>query len=176
MIIKFNNILYRIIKIFHRTSGKGVSYIKTKLKNIKNNKNLDHRFYSYNKIDIVNIKLIKMQFLYKENNYYIFMNQSNFIQKYVPIKNIKNGKYYLQNGKKYNLEFVNNNIIGIKWSLNIIFKVIKSFPNIKNSTFNSFFKTVYLENKIKINVPVFIKVGDYISINTINNTYVNRIK
>ena len=83
IVIRLNNELYRVTWVMHRTPGKGDACMQTKLKNIVNQKNMEHRFRSSDKVDRVDVKTGSMQFLYKEQDQFVFMHDETFEQFYV---------------------------------------------------------------------------------------------
>ncbi|XBT18454.1 MAG: elongation factor P [Candidatus Shikimatogenerans sp. Tder] len=176
---KINNILYKVINFLHIKPGKGLAFIRLKLKNIFNGNIIIHVISSKKKI--INIKLINKIYiyLYNKNNIYYFINKKyNIINIYKNNYNLNN--FFYKEGDKVNIyfEIINNKkkFIFIKHPKYLILKV-KKINIIKNyNTNNNNYMYVKLKNNFIIKTPLFIKVNNYIKINFIKKKYIKRIK
>ena len=80
MIIEFNKDLYRVLSINHVTPGNWRGMVQTKLKNIKTGSNLENRFRPEDKVEKVTFDEKEMEYLYKEDDHYVFMDTENYEQ------------------------------------------------------------------------------------------------
>ncbi|XBT18764.1 MAG: elongation factor P [Candidatus Shikimatogenerans sp. Tcar] len=178
--LKINNILYKVIKFLHVKPGKGLAFIRLKLKNIFNGNIIIYNISSKKKIN--NIKIINKTYiyLYNKNNIYYFINN-----KYNIINIIKNNynlnNFFYKSGDKVSIYFEKKNnkkkIIFIKNPKYLISKVKKiNIFDIKNYNINDNYMYVKLENNLIIKAPLFINKNDYIKINLIKKKYIKRIK
>ncbi|XBT18113.1 MAG: elongation factor P [Candidatus Shikimatogenerans sp. Tser] len=171
--LKLNNILYKVIDFLHVKPGKGIAFIKLKLKNILNGNVIYHNIS--NKKKIKNIKIINKyyKYLYNKNNIYYFINE-----KFSQINIILNKKidFFYKVGDKVNLFFeINNNnksFLFIKNPKYLISKVVKIYISDNRNNYN----IVKLDNKLLIKVPLFIKINNFIKINLLKKKYIERIK
>lgn len=175
MVIRLNDELYRVTWVMHRTPGKGDACMQTKLKNIVNQKNMEHRFRSSDKVDRVDVKTESMQFLYKEHDQFVFMHDETFEQLHVADSLIEFGDDFLKEGESYAIQVVDAIIVGIEWPKTMVFVVTEAPPEIKRATATSSLRPVVLENGMTVNAPGFIKNGDTIRINTTDKSYVERV-
>lgn len=175
MIIKLHDELYKVTWTMHRTPGKGDACIQTRLKNVINNKNLEHRFRSSDKVDRVDIRSRKMQFLYKQDEYFTFMDEEDFEQYNLTADLIGDAAQYLLDANSYQVQLYDEMPVGIELPKSIELEVTMAPPEIKKATASSSLRPVTVKNDITVNVPAFIKTGDIIRINTDDGSYIERV-
>lgn len=176
--IILNNNFYKIIDFLHVKPGKGNAFIRTKLKNIKNGSILENTFPSGHKIKEIFIQNHIYIYIYKNKLEYYFMNIKNYNQISFNKKKIKDKIKFLKEGIKVNIAFKKGSEEPISLSLppNVILKVSYTEPGIKGDTVKNSTKLAKLETGLVIQVPLFIKKGEYIKVNTENGLYLERIK
>lgn len=180
MIIRLNQDLYRVTWVMHRTPGKGDAFMQTKLKHVINQKNLDHRFRSSDKVEKVDIRQREMQFLYAADSQFFFMDMTTFDQ-HVTTAISETEAHYLVEGDMYTIQITDTDsadimIIGVEWPKTITLRVTEAPPEIKRATATSSQRPVTLENNLTVLAPGFIKPGDLIRINTSDASYIERVK
>ena len=117
-----------------------------------------------------------MQFLYKESNTYFFMNLENYEQIKVNSDILNENAIWLVDGDECNITTWNGNIIQVEPPKFVNLIVTSTVEAIKGDTVSSTLKEAVLENGQKIMVPIFIKEGEQIKIDTENNEYSSRVK
>lgn len=175
MILEINSELYRVLSTMHRTPGKGNACMQTRLKNIQNGKNLEKRFLSSERVEKAQLRTKKMQYLYKENNDYIFMDTETFDQLPLDDEMLGGGKNFLIDGEEYPVTFHEENPVGIELPTTVSLKVTTAPPVIKKATATSSMSPVELENGMTVNAPGFVKEGDVIKINIETMEYIERV-
>lgn len=174
MILRLNNELVKVTYKMHVTPGKGQACVQTKLKNIINGKNLEHRFRSNDKVEKAMLDTRSMQFLYKEPAGYIFMDNESYDQQPLNEELIGSAAKYLIEGETYSVTFYEETPVGIDLPLTVTLKVEMAPPEIKRATATNSLRPVTLENNMTVNAPGFIKTGDLIKVNTETDEYVER--
>jgi len=167
--------LYRVHSVEHRTPGKGNACMQTKLRNVNNGNMVDKRFLSDVKVEKASLENIDMEFLYMDETNFIFMNSSNYEQVSLSEDIIGDNKYFILPNTKVQVEFYNNNPVGIELPMTVILKVIETEPHIKRSTASSSNKPAVLETGYKVMVPGFVEVDELIKINTETGEYLTRV-
>lgn len=176
MIIKIDGNLYKVLEAAHITPGKGRALMQTKLRNLKDQSLLDYRFRSKDKVEQAFLEEIEMEFLYQEENGYVFMNLNNYEQLKLPSEVIGESVYYLIPNVVFSVEMHEGQPVGIKPPLALDLKVVKTESFLKGATQSASSKPALLETGITINVPQFIKNGDIVRIDTRENKYLERVK
>ena len=175
MIIVIDDELYRVTWTMHRTPGKGDACMQTKLKNIMNGKNLEHRFRSSDKVEKASLSSRKMQYLYQEDESYVFMDQETFDQISVHTDIIGEKVVYLKEGNDYDVSVYEESIVSVDFPNSMIFEVAEAPPEVRKATASASLRPITLENGMVINAPAFIKQGDKVKVNIDTKEYIERV-
>lgn len=176
MILIIEDELYRVTWKMHRTPGKGNACMQTKLKNIINGRNLEKRFLSNERVEKASLNSKSMQYLYKDSNSFIFMDNNTYDQINVDNDIIGDTEKFLQENENYEITFFEEKIVGLELPKTIELTVTSAPPEIKKATAAASLRPVECENGIIVNAPSFIKDGDKIKINTETGDYLERVK
>ena len=176
LIIKFKNDLYSITEFQHVKPGKGGAFVRTTLKNLRTGKVLDNTFRAGEGIEIVRVERRKYQFLYKEGNFFVCMDNDTYEQINIPVELFGTGEKYLKEGEEIDILFNGSDIINVEIPIFVSLKVIHTEPGLKGNTATGALKPVKLETGANINVPLFIEINDILRVDTRTGEYVERIK
>ena len=176
--IKFKDGLYQIVQFQHVKPGKGPAFVRTKLKSLENGRVIDNTFNSGVKIDVVRIERRPYQFLYKEENNYIFMHKETYEQVYIDAKLI-NAVDLLKEGQ--DIEIVvhaeTETPLTAELPTHVELEIIYTEPGLKGDTASSTaLKDATVETGAIIKVPLFINIGDKIKVDTKEYVYAERVK
>jgi elongation factor P len=175
VILKFKNEPWLVIEFQHVKPGKGGAFVRTKLKNIRDGKVVDNTFKTGETIEIEELERKKMKFLYTEGNNYYFMDPETYDQVSLPVEVIGDKAKFLKEDLDVDVVYHEGNPLTAELPIKIKYKVIEAPPAVKGDTASgSVTKTVVLENGLKLPVPIFIKEGDEIIVNTEKGEYVER--
>jgi elongation factor P len=175
MILNIDNELYRVTWTMHRTPGKGNACMQTKLKNIMTGKNLEKRYLSNERLEKAELDTRQMQYLYKDGEGFVFMDNETYEQTTLPNDLLGEGSRFLEESANYDVTYHEGTPVGIELPKSIRIKVAIAPPDIKKATATSSTKTIELENGMEVQAPGFIKEGDYIKINTETLEYLERV-
>ena len=103
------------------------------------------------------------------------MDNESYEQYDVPISSHEDKKYYLKDGESYELTFWEGKVIDIKIPYKVVFTVAESENYVKGDTVSGATKPVVTETGLTVRVPLFIKQGEKIRVNTETNEYVERV-
>jgi len=176
LIIKFKNDLYSIIEFQHVKPGKGGAFVRTTLKNLKTGKVLDNTFRAGEGIEIVRVERRKYQYLYREGNFLVCMDNDTYEQINVSIGLFGQGEKYLKEGEEIDILFNGNEIINVEIPIFVTLKVKHTEPGLKGNTATGALKSAELETGANISVPLFIDIGDLLKVDTRTGEYVERLK
>lgn len=148
--------------------------IQTKMRNLITGKVMEYSFKYGEKVEAADVIKRKAQFLYANEQGGHFMDPESF-ETIAVAKNLTNEQEgYLREGTEALIIFFENRPIGLELPVKIDLKVVEAAPGIKGDTATGGSKPVKLETGITVNVPLFIKEGDTIRVDTRNGTYVER--
>lgn len=173
--IQFNGEPYEIIDFQHVKMGRGGAIVRTKMKNLKTGYVMENTFRSGEKVERPNLEEKEMQFLYKSDNDYVFMDNESYEQINIPENLVGDNKDYLLENMNVKILFFQGNAIGIEIPTFVELKVVETVPGIKGDTVSGGGKPAKLETGATIQVPLFINEGDIIKIDTRTGTYIERV-
>lgn len=165
---------YEIISLVHISKARGKAIISAKLKNLKTGTLVSKTFRPKDEFEEAQFEEINLKFLYQSKGNFYFLKNSQKIS--LSEKVIKNKKNFLKNGQTVKGLLFKNELINILLPIKISLKVISAPPSVKKERETGGTKKVLLETGAEIDVPLFIKEGDLVEINTQTGTYVRRIK
>ena len=175
--IRMDGKLYFCIDFLHVKPGKGNTFMRTKLKDVVEGYVLERRFNIGEKLEDVRVERRPYQFLYKDGEDYIFMNQETFDQ--VPISGkIINGVDFLLEG--YIVDVVSDasteTVLFVDLPVKVRQKVVYTEPGLRGDTATNTLKPAKVECGAEVRVPLFINEGETIEIDTRDGSYVARVK
>lgn len=176
LIIKFKNDLYSITEFQHVKPGKGGAFVRSTLKNLKTGKVLDNTFRAGENVEVVRVERRKYQYLYRDGDFLVCMDNDTFEQINVPINYFGDGINYLKENEEVEILFNGSEIINVEIPIFINLAVKETEPGFKGDTATGAVKSATLETGAVINVPLFINEGDVLRVDTRVGGYVERVK
>ncbi|MDR1248115.1 MAG: elongation factor P [Treponema sp.] len=159
---------------FH-TPGKGTAIARVKMKSIKDGSVLTMTIPTQQEVEDATVEVHTCQFQYADQDNFHFMDNDNYDQFEVPISSMEDKKYYLKEGDLYDLTIWESSVIDIKIPYKVVFTVAESENYVKGDTVSGATKPVVTETGLTVRVPLFIKQGEKILVNTETNEYVERV-
>ena len=173
--MKLEGAIYQIVDFQHVKPGKGVAFVRTRLKNVETGAVLDRTFRSGDKVEEVRIEKREMQFLYSEGDTYHFMDMETYDQTAVPRATVGAGAgLLLENGQAFVL-VAEGRTIGVELPNFVELKVTHTEPGVKGDTATGATKPATLETGATVSVPLFVNQGDVLKIDTRTGEYVERV-
>jgi elongation factor P len=174
--IRFSGELYTIFEWQHRTPGNLRAFYQAKLKSMKTGKIIENRFRSGEEVELIRVEKKKYQYLYRDGDSFVFMDQETFDQIHVDANYIGESAKFLKESEIADILFSDNEIIFIELPIFVVLRVIKAEPGIKGDTATGAVKPAELETGAIVNVPLFISEGDLLKIDTRTGEYIERVK
>jgi len=160
----------------HVKPGKGGAFVRTKIKNLVNGKVLERNFRSGERVELADIEEKHMQYLYLDGDNFVFMDQESFDQLPFSQATVGDARMFLKENMEVEVLFWNNRPINIDLPSFVELAVTKCDPGVKGDTASGATKPATLETGAVVNVPLFIKEGDMLRIDTRTGEYVDRAK
>lgn len=174
MYILFHEEPNMIIDFNFVSPGKGSAFYRTKLKSLYTGKVMEFTYKSGEKVEEVLVETHEAAYSYFDGSNYVFIEPRTYEQYSVPVEVVGDDKVYLKEELLYRIKFYNDNPVGISLPKTIAFTIIEAENSIKGDTATSATKSATLDNGVKVQVPLFLKVGEEILINTETGEYVSR--
>jgi len=177
LIIKFKHGLYTITEFQHVKPGKGGAFVRTKLKNLQNGKVLDNTFRAGESVDVVRVERKKYQFLYRDGNDLVLMDNDTYEQLNVHSDYFAGQDRFLKESEEVELLLDDgDNIITVEIPIFVQLEVTETEPGFKGDTATNVMKPATLATGAVINVPIFVNIGDVLKVDTRSGEYVERVK
>lgn len=169
--------IYSIVDFQHVKPGKGGAFIRTKLKGVVNEKNIEKTFRSGESVESIRVERQPYQFLYADGDLYFFMHQETYEQ--IPLEHSRVEKSeFVSDGMICTLvvDVDNENILYAEPPDHIDTEVVQTDPGIKGDTAQGGSKPATIDGGATVQVPLFINEGDVIRVDTRTGEYVERVK
>ena len=167
--------LYQVVSYEHIKMGRGSANIKVKVKNLKTGSTTEKGFTNNQKVNNVQVNKKDVQYLYKDNDSAFFMDPISFEQISVSLKLVGADEKYLKEGANYNVSFRESEVLALNLPAKIDFEVAEADPGVKGNTASNIYKDAVLDNGMKARVPLFIKAGDKVRIDTRTGEYTSKV-
>ena len=163
-----------IVYFQHVKPGKGGAFVRTKMKNLKTGAVLEHTFRSGDKVGKPDLEEREMQFMYKSENQYHFMDTASYEQIYLDEDHVGDYGNYLIENLSVKILFYRGEPIGIDLPIFIVLRIVETEPGVRGDTVSGGSKPAKLESGAVVQVPLFLNIGDRIKVDTRTGTYIER--
>jgi len=160
----------------HSKQGRSGAVLRTKLRNLLTGATVNKTFSGNEKFVEVQIERKKVQYLYLDSGRYYFMDQNDYSQFDLAAEDLGINVNYLKDGEVVQFQFYGEKPINLDLPVKMDFEVTEASEGLKGDTASGATKAVKIETGLSVNVPLFIKKGDKIRINTTDGSYVERAK
>ncbi|MDR1784464.1 MAG: elongation factor P [Endomicrobium sp.] len=166
---------YQIIWFQNHKPGKGGAVMRVKLKHLKKGSIIERTFKSGEKFKMLTITRQKKQFLYKEGKNYNFMDMNTYEQVTISQEILGESINFLKENLEVDTIYLESELIGIELPIIMVMTITEADPGIKGDSVSNMTKIAKLETGTSIRVPLFIKEGDKIKVDTRTGEYVERV-
>jgi elongation factor P len=166
--------LFIIVDFQHARTAQRRANVWTKLKNLKTNRVIERTFSAGENFDEPEFNERQMQYLYNDGENFNFMDSKSYDQVILNVEQVGDSKWYLQENVEYKIMFFEGNPIAIDMPSAVTLKVTESEPAIKGDSVSNLTKSAVVETGLTVRVPLFVKEGDLIKIDTIEGKYLER--
>ena len=166
----------KVLEFLHVKPGKGNAFVRTKLRDLQSGKIIEKRFNAGAKIELIRIEAKEMQYLYKDGDNHVFMDNQTYDQVNILDDVIGDKINYLKAGQNVDILFDDQIIIDIRLPAHVHLEVVSTEPGEKGNTATGATKPAKLETNFSVNVPLFIDTGDILKVDTRTGEYIERTK
>lgn len=163
-----------IISAQHVKPGKGGAFARVKLRNLKTQAILERTFKGDERIKDAFIDQKKLMFLYNQGGMYHFMDQEHYEEVVLPAERLVEKKDFLKDNLEVTALFYKHHILNIELPNFVVLGVVETEPGIRGDTAKQAMKSAKLETGLKIDVPLFVNVGNRIKVDTRTSKYMER--
>ena len=174
MVVKFNNELFSIFSVNHRTPGNLRGFVQAKMRNLRSGSMIEHRFSSEDRVERAMLEEHEMEYLYDDGEYYYFMNIENYEQMHLMKDILGDAISYLIPQLHVKVEFFEGKPISVELPPTVDMTVVETEPGIKGASVSNVTKPAKVETGLVVQVPPFITEGEKIRVSTSEGTYQER--
>jgi elongation factor P len=173
-VIKYNGEPHLVMETQHRTPGNLRAFVQIKMRNLRYGKALDQRFASTETIEVFQTDRRTLEFSYADRGTYAFMDPETFDQIELSAQQLGDAVNYLASGGKVDVLFVDDKPLNVEIPSSVALKIVESAEGIKGDTASNVQKPAKLETGLTIQVPLFVREGEVVRVNTADGTYLGR--
>jgi elongation factor P len=174
MAIKYNGNTAIVLEVHHRTPGNKRAFVQAIIRYLNTGNSADVRLGSTDKVELVDIERKQLEFSYKDHNGYHFMDPETYDTITLQENLVGDSKDYLVENLEIQVLYADGKAVQLELPASVSLKVIESAEGIRGDTASNVTKPAKLETGMTINVPLFIKEGEAIKIDTRTRAYMGR--
>ncbi len=167
---------YKVLKYSHIKMGRGGAIVRVTAQNLESGSIEEKTFSSNIKVEGIDVEKRKLNYLYKDDKNAVFIDQKTYEQIEVPRKLVEEKLVFIKEGEEVTIFFWNNKPLSIEIPQKVVLTVSEAPPGVKGDSATNIYKSVILENGLKIKVPLFINKGEKIIVDTRTGEYLERAK
>ena len=155
--------------------GKGSAFVRLKLKSPSTGQVLQETIKSQDSVEDINVEMVDYQYMYNDGENFHMMNVDSYDQIEVPMANFEGYELLMKDGETFRCTVYNDEILDIQIPSKVVYLVAEAEEAIKGDTVQGATKFVTTETGLRVRVPIFIKQGEKIRVNTETREYLERV-
>ncbi|MCW3066547.1 MAG: translation elongation factor [Solirubrobacterales bacterium] len=173
--IEVDGTVFKVVEFQHVKPGKGGAFVRTKLRRASDGNVIDRTFRAGEKFRSVRTEVRRMQYLYKDGTDAHFMDSSSYEQVTIPEASLEEALRWLRDSDEVELLYIDDEPGDVQLPSAVDLEVTETDPGLKGDTVSGGGnKPATLETGAKVQVPLFVNVGDKVRVDTRNGEYVSR--
>ena len=166
--------LFTVVEFQHVKPGKGGAFVRTKLKNARTGAVLDRTFRADEKVEQAVIDKRDMQYLYRDGEDYVFMDNTTYDQIHVSTEQLGGAASFVKEGDSAVLQMFGTEIVGVDLPAAVELTITQTEPGVQGDRVSGARKAATLETGLVVQVPLFVEQGDRIKVDTRSGEYITR--
>ena len=166
--------LFSVVEFQHVKPGKGGAFVRTKLKNVRTGAVVDRTYRADEKLEQAIIDKREMQYLYRDGDQYVFMDNTSYEQLHVGPAALGSAASYIVDGSSVVLQMYGTEIVGTELPAAVELTVSDTEPGVQGDRVSGARKPATLQTGLVLQVPLFVNVGDRLKVDTRSGEYITR--
>ncbi len=171
---EYDGKVFQVLEFLHVKPGKGAAFVRVKMKDVKNGGVRELTFNPVQKFTLATIEKKKMQYLYKNDDMYVFMDMETYEQIELSEAEIGDSMKFVLENMECTMLSHNGQIFSVEPPMFVELKITETEPGLRGDTATNVTKPATVESGAEIRVPIFINEGDVIKIDTRTGEYLGR--
>ena len=173
--IQIDGVPFHVVEHQFVKPGKGQSFTRCRIRNLVNGNVVERTWKSGESVELADVETRKMTYSWQESDTYVFMESTTGDQIHVEKNKLGDESRFLTEGLDCDVTLYNGNAIAVDLPPNVVVQIISSEPGVKGDTSGGATKPATLSSGAVVNVPLFIKEGEWIKVDTTTGQYQERI-
>lgn len=173
--VEFEGVLYKVTSYQHVKPGKGGGFVRLKLKSVEHGTVVDKTLDSWVKLSPPSVEEKEMQYLYQQGESYVFMDLETYEQVELSAEDVGEGVRWLKPEITATVVFHKGRPVSVELPMKMEFQVTFTEPGLKGDTATNVTKPATVETGAVLQVPLFVKEGDRILVDTRTGEYLERV-
>jgi len=166
--------LFTVVEFQHVKPGKGGAFVRTKLRNVRTKAVIERTFRAAEQVEQAMIDKREMQYLYRDGQEYVFMDNASYEQIHVPETSLGDAASYLKEGDSAVMQMYDNEIVDVDLPAAVELTVSETEPGLQGDRVSGARKPATLETGLVVQVPLFVNPGERIKVDTRTGEYLTR--
>lgn len=175
VVLKIDGQLWTVIDFQHVKPGKGGAFVRSKLKNVLSGKVVDRTFNAGVKVETASVDRREMQYLYRDGDSWVFMDNISFEQFPVPDSIVGDSSQYLLENQTVQVAIHEGNPIIVDLPASVEIMLTYTEPGLQGDRSSGGTKSATLETGAEIQVPLFIDSNTKVKVDTRDGSYLGRV-
>ena len=173
--LELDGALFQVIEFQHVKPGKGHAFVRTTLKNSRTGAVVERTFRAGEKVERAMIDKREMQYLYRDGESYVFMDNESYEQLNVSPETLGDAADYLIETNTALMLMYGTEIIGVDLPAAVELTIKTTEPGIQGDRVSGATKPVTLSTGLVVQAPLFVEQGDRIKVSTSSGEYITRV-
>ena len=173
-VLNYQNTPHLVLDVQHRTQGRQAGFMQVTMRNLSSGASTNTKIRTTDSVEIMHTDMVKLEFSYVDADGYHFMDPDTFEDLILDQGLIEEAKDFLVETQAYSILHVDDKPISIDLPASLEMKVAESAEGVKGDTASNVQKPATLETGLTVQVPLFIKEGETIKVNTADRSYAGR--
>ncbi|MBU3642671.1 MAG: elongation factor P [Candidatus Nanopelagicaceae bacterium] len=174
MTLNIDGSLWTVVEFQHVKPGKGPAFVRTKMKQVLTGKVVEKTFNAGVKVDVAVVEKRDMQYLYKDGADFVFMDTTTYDQMTIPEATVGDAANFLLENAEVNVAIHEGNPLYIELPASVELEITYTEPGIQGDRSSGGTKPATVQTGIDIQVPLFIKQGEKVLVDTRDGSYLGR--
>ena len=167
--------LFSVVEFQHVKPGKGGAFVRTKLKNVRTGAVVERTYRADEKLEQAIIDKREMQYLYRDGEHYVFMDNTTYDQMHVDAGALGTATRFVKEGDSAVLQMYGSEIVGVDLPAAVELTITETEPGVQGDRSSGGRKPATVETGLGVQVPLFVNIGDRIKVDTRSGEYITRV-
>lgn len=165
---------FKVVKYTHVKMGRGGATVRVMARNLETGDLAEKTYDAGNKVDEISTSKKRMQYLYKDAQNASFMDPLTYEQTEIDLDVLGDSVLFIKEGSEVDVLLWDGKALSVEIPPKVVLEVIETDPGVKGNSASNFYKPAKLENGLSLKVPLFIKIGEKIRVDTRTSEYIER--